>query len=70
MNEGSNFTYAHLNYVPSNTAPGHAAIYTGTTPFFHGIIGNDWYSRDSSKHIYCTDDSRFLGLGGIDRMSP
>lgn len=70
MNEGSNFTYAHLNYVPSNTGPGHAAIYTGTTPFFHGIIENDWYDRDSAKHIYCTDDNRYLGLGGEDRMSP
>src|SRR5664280_2644082 len=54
----------------SNTAPGHATIYTGTTPFFHGIIGNDWYNRDSAKHIYCTDDNRYLGLGGKDRMSP
>ncbi|MDR3667037.1 MAG: alkaline phosphatase family protein [Ignavibacteriaceae bacterium] len=70
MNEGSNFTYAHLNYVPTNTAPGHATIYTGTTPFFHGMIGNDWYDRDSAKHIYCTDDIRFNGLGGTDRMSP
>jgi predicted AlkP superfamily pyrophosphatase or phosphodiesterase len=70
MNEGSNFTFAHLNYVPSNTAPGHATIYTGTTPFFHGIIGNDWYSRDSAKHIYCTDDNRYFGLGGKDQMSP
>jgi predicted AlkP superfamily pyrophosphatase or phosphodiesterase len=70
MNEGSNFTFAHLNYVPSNTAPGHATIYTGTTPFFHGIIGNDWYNRDSAKHIYCTDDNRYSGIGGRDRMSP
>ena len=70
MNEGSNFTYAHLNYIPSTTAPGHATIYTGTTPFFHGIIANDWYNRDSAKHIYCTDDNRFIGLGGKDRMSP
>jgi predicted AlkP superfamily pyrophosphatase or phosphodiesterase len=70
MNEGSNFTFAHLNYAPSNTAPGHASIYTGTTPFFHGIIGNDWYNRDSSKHIYCTDDNNFTGLGGKDGMSP
>jgi predicted AlkP superfamily pyrophosphatase or phosphodiesterase len=70
MNDGANFTYAHLNYVPSNTAPGHATIYTGTTPFFHGIIGNDWYNRDSGKHIYCTDDNRYKGLGGKDKMSP
>jgi predicted AlkP superfamily pyrophosphatase or phosphodiesterase len=70
MDEGSNFTYAHLNYVPSNTGPGHATIYTGTTPFFHGIIGNDWYNRDSAKHINCIKDNRYTGLGGEDRMSP
>jgi predicted AlkP superfamily pyrophosphatase or phosphodiesterase len=70
MNEGTNFTYAHLNYSPSSTAPGHATVYTGTTPFFHGIIGNDWYNRDSVKHIYCTNDNRFIGIGGVDQMSP
>ncbi|MDR3610716.1 MAG: alkaline phosphatase family protein [Ignavibacteriaceae bacterium] len=70
MKDGTNFTYAHLNYVPAYTAPGHSAIYTGTTPFFHGIIGNDWFNKESGKHIYCTDDERFKGLGGNDRMSP
>ena len=32
---------AHFNYVPTYTGPGHAAIYTGTTPSMNGIIGND-----------------------------
>ena len=41
MNEGTNFTYAHFNYIPTSTALGHSTIYTGTTPFYHGIIGND-----------------------------
>ena len=29
---------AHYNYIPTNTGPGHAAIYSGTTPAFNGII--------------------------------
>src|SRR5262249_26321080 len=33
---------AHYNYVPTYTGPGHASIFTGTTPAIHGIIGNDW----------------------------
>ena len=49
MNEGSNFTFAHYNYVPTYTAPGHTSIYTGTTPYFHGIISNEWYDRTSKK---------------------
>jgi predicted AlkP superfamily pyrophosphatase or phosphodiesterase len=70
MKEGANFTYAHLNYVPTNTAPGHSSIYTGTTPFFNGIIENDWFDRESGKHVYCTEDKRYTGLGGKDQMSP
>lgn len=70
MREGANYTYAHYNYVPTKTAPGHASIYTGTTPFYHGIIGNDWYDRQQGKEIYSTDDFRYEGVGGPDKMSP
>jgi predicted AlkP superfamily pyrophosphatase or phosphodiesterase len=70
MKDGTNFVYTHLNYIPAHTAPGHSTIYTGTTPFFNGIIGNDWYNKEKGKHIYCTYDSRFKGLGGNDQMSP
>ncbi|PKL82957.1 MAG: alkaline phosphatase [Ignavibacteriae bacterium HGW-Ignavibacteriae-3] len=73
MSEGANFTFAHFNYSPTNTAPGHATIYTGTTPFFHGIIGNDYYDKKSRKMIYCVSDSSVRSVGSNDRegqMSP
>jgi len=70
MKEGSNFTYAHYNYVPTNTGPGHSTVYTGTTPFFHGITGNDFYDRDSGRLVYCVNDYKYSGLGGDDHMSP
>lgn len=31
-----------INYLPTVTAVGHASIYTGTTPAFHGIAGNNF----------------------------
>ena len=31
-----------IDYVPTVTAAGHATIYTGTTPAFHGIAGNNF----------------------------
>lgn len=65
MNEGSNFTFAHYNYIPTYTAPGHAAVYTGTTPFFNGIIGNDWYVRNLKKHVYCVEDTTVTGVGSV-----
>lgn len=73
MNQGMNFTYAQYNYIPTYTAPGHASIYTGSTPYFHGIISNNWYDRISKKIVYCTDDSTFLTVGAENnsgRMSP
>ena len=63
MNEGSNFTFAHFNYDLTSTALGHASIYTGTTPFFHGIIGNDFYDRTLHKMIYCINDSNEKTIG-------
>lgn len=73
MQQGFNYKNTHYNYVPTSTAPGHASIYTGTTPGGHGIIGNNWYVRETGKTIYCTDDPRVNGVGttsGAGKMSP
>jgi len=57
MDQGFTFYNMNYNYVPTFTAPGHASIYTGTTPATHGIMGNDWYIRATGKSMYCTDDA-------------
>lgn len=63
MNKGFTFHNAHYNYVPTYTAPGHATIYTGTTPSVHGIVGNEWFSRKLGKDMYCTDDASVATIG-------
>lgn len=57
MSEGYMLKNAHYNYVPTETGPGHASIYTGTTPAIHGIIGNDWYDRRLKLLVNCVGDS-------------
>lgn len=57
MQEGVNCRNTHFNYIPTYTAPGHASIYTGTTPSNHKIIANDWFSRKRNETVYCVDDS-------------
>lgn len=64
--EGSNFTFAHFNYVPTYTAPGHASIYTGTTPYYHGIISNDWYDKFSKKMINAVQNDSYSTIGADD----
>ena len=73
MNDGFNCKNAKYNYVPTYTGPGHASIYTGTTPCLHGIIANDWYNRLNDSSVYCVqdDDVQTIGAPGkAGKMSP
>lgn len=54
---------AHYNYVPTVTGPGHASIFTGTTPAVHGIIGNEWYDKEIKKPVNCVNDPRQKPVG-------
>lgn len=64
MRDGFMMRNGHYNYIPTYTGPGHASVYTGTTPATHGIIGNDWYVKSTDKMIYCAEDTAVLNLGG------
>ncbi|MDA8956730.1 alkaline phosphatase family protein, partial [Flavobacteriales bacterium] len=56
VNEGYFCRNTHFSYMPTYTGPGHASIFTGTTPSIHGIIGNNWYDKESAKSVYCAGD--------------
>jgi predicted AlkP superfamily pyrophosphatase or phosphodiesterase len=60
-----------INYLPTVTAIGHASIYTGTSPAYHGICGNNFYI-DGHK-TYCCADSTVQPVGSSSekgKMSP
>lgn len=63
MNDGYTLHNAHYNYAPTFTGPGHASVYTGTTPAMHGIIGNDFYDRQSKQYVYCAGDPLHKAVG-------
>jgi predicted AlkP superfamily pyrophosphatase or phosphodiesterase len=65
MNDGFMMRNAHYNYVPTVTGPGHASIYTGTTPAVHGVIGNDWYEKESKKVVNCVSDENQQIVGVV-----
>ncbi|AYA38974.1 alkaline phosphatase family protein [Hymenobacter oligotrophus] len=64
LGEGFSYENTHYNYVPTYTGPGHASIYTGTTPSVHGIVGNNWFVREAGKGTYVTDDKSVQAVGG------
>lgn len=63
MNEGTFCRYAYLNYIFTQTGPGHATIYTGTTPSNHGIVSNDWYIPLKKQKVYCVEDLKQTTVG-------
>lgn len=56
MNDGFNVKNTHYNYIPTVTGPGHASIFTGTTPDNHGVVGNYWFSKKLKRQVYCAED--------------
>ncbi|WP_378186726.1 alkaline phosphatase PafA [Aquimarina sp. W85] len=73
INDGFQYKNAHFNYIPTYTGPGHASVYTGTTPFNHGIIANNWYDKKSKTTVYCVEDTLVKAVGSTstyEQMSP
>jgi len=73
INDGFYGANHRFSYMPTTTAPGHASVYTGTTPAIHGIAGNNWYDPIEKEGMYCVEDKSVRSVG-IDKeagqMSP
>ena len=58
--------------MPTVTAIGHASVYTGTTPAFHGISGNNFFI--DGVMTYCCRDDSVMPVGSDNdkagKMSP
>lgn len=73
VNQGYRFKNGHFKYVPTFTGPGHASVFTGTSPMNHGIIGNNWFDKTNGEFVYCAGDAEVTPVGTLDRagkMSP
>ncbi|MBL7984341.1 MAG: alkaline phosphatase family protein [Flavobacteriales bacterium] len=69
IGEGAFLRNTHYTYIPTITGPGHASIYTGSVPAYHGIVANDRYDRATRKSIYCVRDTTVSGVGSATAQS-
>jgi len=60
INDGFNCKNSHFNYIPTKTAAGHASIFSGTTPRYHGVIANNWFDKEIGKSVYCVSDANYM----------
>jgi arylsulfatase A-like enzyme len=73
LREGANFTNAHYIHTPTYTACGHATFMSGAPPAMSGIIGNEWWDRETGKRVTSVSDTKVKLLGGTEGaagMSP
>ena len=63
LTDGAVFTDANLEHYPTVTAVGHATMLTGATPAASGIIGNDWFDRETGASVTSVSDPAVKPLG-------
>jgi len=54
--QGAWYTNAAYPYLTTLTCVGHSTIGTGSLPWRHGMIANNWYDRESQKSPTCNAD--------------
>ncbi|MDP2322126.1 MAG: alkaline phosphatase family protein [Acidobacteriota bacterium] len=57
VTEGAWFRQADFPYYNTVTCAGHASISTGAVPAVHGMVLNQWWERNNSRIVSCTDDA-------------
>lgn len=61
MHDGYLCNNTIIDYVPTVTAAGHATIFSGTTPAFHGIVGNSYSINGQTVSSVQDDTERAVG---------
>lgn len=57
---GRSYEQVHYSHAITETAPGHATLFTGAPPRVHGIIANQWLLPDGTEVAAVTDKESLL----------
>ena len=69
LEQGAVFTSAHYEHFPTVTAVGHSTILSGAMPSVSGIVGNEWYDRESGKTVESITDFKETTLAAPNRRA-
>lgn len=70
LNEGMVYQNMTFDYPNLNSAAAIATIYTGTSPFYHGITNEKKYVPDRNTEVSIFEDDSFLGNYTKEKLSP
>ncbi|MDR1882771.1 MAG: alkaline phosphatase family protein [Prevotella sp.] len=70
LNEGLVYQNIKFDFPYPDDASAIATIYTGATPFYHGIVGDKKYLAAKEQEVFTFSDPAYLGNYTDDRVSP
>ncbi len=70
LSEGLVYENMSFDFPNLNDASSIATIYTGTTPFYHGIVGDTKYLTKQKQIVSTFTDDNFLGNYTNEKVSP
>ncbi|HET9948644.1 MAG TPA: alkaline phosphatase family protein [Longimicrobiales bacterium] len=71
LEQGLRYTEASHAHAMTETAPGHATLFTGVVPARHGIVSNNWWTREGAgwRMTYAVADPEHPILGFDDEAA-
>ncbi len=70
LNEGLVYSDIKYDFPHPDAASAITTVYTGAYPFYHGIVGEKKYAKDTDREISSFFDSKFNGVSTTDQLSP
>lgn len=61
--EGRVYTNGYYSHTSPDRSSGTASVYTGTTPYYHGITGNRFMQRNNLRVAGIVDDTNEANMG-------
>lgn len=68
--EGRVYVNAEYDFVKPDQSSSVASVYTGTTPYYNGVVGNNWLDRNSLCVVKSVEDRAYMGIYTSESSSP
>lgn len=68
--EGRVYTNGYFSHAMSDRSSATASVYSGSVPYYHGVVGNRYLDRKSLRVVSSVDDAAHAGIHTVDATSP
>ena len=70
LTDGMVYSNGYYSHATPDRSSAVASVYSGTTPYYHGIVGNRFLERKSLRVLSSVDDDAYKGINTFENSSP